>query len=480
MHPNAALIARFYEAFQRRDAATMGACYHHDVQFSDEIFPELHGDAARAMWTMLCERGKDLTIACSNVHADSATGRAQWDAWYTFSGSGRRVHNRIRAEFTFEGGRIVRHRDRFGFWRWARQALGPAGVLLGWSGFLRRRVQAQAARSLREWAHRAPTASLIVLAMLALAGCAARPPTVAPSPPERMTSVDLLRRLGRPDTARLVIIHGDDVAMTPAATAATLSALRSHGISSASVIVTTPYLGALGDSLRAGRASLDLGVHLALTSESPSMRWTPSAPRRSVRALVDSSGHFPLRAVGAPITAEIEREVETEIAAQVARVRDAGVTPTHLDSHQGALLYGGPELFRALRRVAKRECLPVPVPESYFTRFPYLAEALDDGQPPLANLVSIGTDVPPAEWEAFYSWVFETMRPGVTLLLLHLGEDTAHERALFRDHAEWNAAWRARDAAMVTRGTLAGLARRYGIEVVDWREITRVSTICAR
>ena len=159
MHPNAALITRFYEAFQRRDATAMCACYHREVEFSDEIFPELYGDTARAMWTMLCERGKDLTITCSNVDADSATGSAQWDAWYIFSGTHRRVHNRIRAEFTFEDGLIVRHRDRFGFWRWARQALGPAGLLLGWTPFLRRRVQAQAARSLREWAYRAQSAS---------------------------------------------------------------------------------------------------------------------------------------------------------------------------------------------------------------------------------------------------------------------------------------------------------------------------------
>ena len=116
------------------DAAAMGACYHKDVAFSDEIFPELHGDSARAMWTMLCERGKDLTVTCSNVHADSATGRAQWDAWYTFSGTGRRVHNVIRAEFTFEDGLIVRHVDRFGFWTWARQALGPVGAVLRAAG----------------------------------------------------------------------------------------------------------------------------------------------------------------------------------------------------------------------------------------------------------------------------------------------------------------------------------------------------------
>jgi len=180
MHPNEALISRFYEAFQRRDAAAMGACYHRDVQFSDEIFPELHGDHARAMWTMLCERGKDLTIAHSQVHADAATGRAHWDARYTFSGSGRRVHNAIRAEFEFRDGLIIRHRDHFSFWRWARQALGPAGLLLGWSGFLRGRVQSQAARSLRDWAYRAGQAAIGLVMMFALAACATNVTRVAP------------------------------------------------------------------------------------------------------------------------------------------------------------------------------------------------------------------------------------------------------------------------------------------------------------
>lgn len=148
---HAALIRRFYEAFQHRDAAGMGACYHADVHFSDAVFRDLHGDAARAMWAMLCARGTDLRIDCSGVAADESTGRARWEAWYTFSASGRPVHNRIAASFAFRDGLIVRHVDTFGFWRWARQAIGPAGLVLGWTPWLRAKVRAQAARSLARW-----------------------------------------------------------------------------------------------------------------------------------------------------------------------------------------------------------------------------------------------------------------------------------------------------------------------------------------
>jgi ketosteroid isomerase-like protein len=151
---NAELIARFYDAFARRDAEGMAACYHPDVEFADEVFPALRGARATDMWRMLVERGTDLRITASDIAADERTGRAHWEAWYTFSATGRPVHNRIDARFEFTDGLIVRHRDTFDFHAWASQALGPLGRLFGWSGFLKRRVRAQAARSLDSFVRR--------------------------------------------------------------------------------------------------------------------------------------------------------------------------------------------------------------------------------------------------------------------------------------------------------------------------------------
>jgi ketosteroid isomerase-like protein len=151
MSDNAALIHRFYDAFGRRDAVTMGGCYADDVVFSDPVFPRLVGEEARAMWRMLCERGKDLSITCEGVEADAQHGRARWIARYSFSRTGRPVVNVVDATFRFAGGAIVSHTDRFDFWRWARQALGPAGLLLGWAPFMQRKVQSTAAQSLAEY-----------------------------------------------------------------------------------------------------------------------------------------------------------------------------------------------------------------------------------------------------------------------------------------------------------------------------------------
>ncbi len=149
MHPNAQLITRFYEAFAALDAETMATCYHPDVQFSDPAFPDLKGPEASGMWRMLCSRAKDFRLEFSKVQADESTGSAHWEARYLFSATGRAVHNRIDATFEFEDGLIRRHTDVFDFWTWSRQALGAPGLLLGWSGFLRKKVQAQAGSGLK-------------------------------------------------------------------------------------------------------------------------------------------------------------------------------------------------------------------------------------------------------------------------------------------------------------------------------------------
>ncbi|MGH2729386.1 MAG: nuclear transport factor 2 family protein [Actinomycetota bacterium] len=150
-HPHEALIERFYSAFQRRDAEAMVACYHPDIEFSDDVFGRLKGAEARAMWRMLCARGKDLRVEYRDITANDNSGSAHWEATYTFSGSGRSVHNVIEARFEFSDGLISRHHDRFDFARWAGQALGLPGKLLGRTSFFRNAVRRKTRTALDEF-----------------------------------------------------------------------------------------------------------------------------------------------------------------------------------------------------------------------------------------------------------------------------------------------------------------------------------------
>ncbi len=151
MHANAALIEGFYQAFQQRDAATMAGCYTANARFEDPAFGELRGAEIGAMWAMLCEKARDFHLEYADIEADDSQGRAHWEARYTFGATGRSVHNRISASFRFDNGLIVDHHDRFDLWRWSAQALGPIGLLLGWSPLVKGKVRKQALAGLNAW-----------------------------------------------------------------------------------------------------------------------------------------------------------------------------------------------------------------------------------------------------------------------------------------------------------------------------------------
>ena len=145
------VITRFYDAFARRDGQTMASCYTADARFSDPVFPDLRGAEPGAMWTMLTERGNDLEVRLVSHSIEGEHGKANWVADYTFSQTGRKVHNDVSATFRFADGLIAEHRDDFSFYAWARQALGPVGVALGWTPVIRGKVRQQAAAGLRDF-----------------------------------------------------------------------------------------------------------------------------------------------------------------------------------------------------------------------------------------------------------------------------------------------------------------------------------------
>lgn len=138
------VLERFYAAFARRDWEAMGALYHADARFSDPVFPDLDAAGVRALWRMLLSSGTDLRV----TYRVNDEPTCAWEAVYTFRTTGRPVHNRIVSRFTFRDGLILCQRDHFNFWRWARQALGPAGLWLGWTPLLRHRVRTTAATAL--------------------------------------------------------------------------------------------------------------------------------------------------------------------------------------------------------------------------------------------------------------------------------------------------------------------------------------------
>lgn len=139
---NNELIEKFYTSFSNGNAKGMIECYHENITFKDPAFGELKGEKAKKMWEMLLSKKNSTTqISFDNVETTKETGSANWTAKYVYGEKNRKVINIITANFKFKEGKIIEHIDTFNLWKWSQQALGLSGYILGWSPFMKNKIQ---------------------------------------------------------------------------------------------------------------------------------------------------------------------------------------------------------------------------------------------------------------------------------------------------------------------------------------------------
>jgi hypothetical protein len=276
----------------------------------------------------------------------------------------------------------------------------------------------------------------------------------------------IAERLGHPADSKLLILHADDLAVAHSVDAASFDALEKDAISSASVMVPSPWITEVAAYAKA-HPNADLGVHLTLTSEWETYRWGSVEPADKVPSLLDSAGAFPKDEKVVAARAQL-LEVEREIRGQIDRAIALGIRPTHVDSHMGAL-FSTPELIATYVRVAR----------DY--RLPFLALRGDPHaapQPPLSEkdvlldaVIVAGPEVPRDQWKAFYLKSVASLKPGLTEMIVHLGRDDSELQAVTVDHEAYGSAWRQRDYDVVTSPEFKKALQENHIILVTWREL---------
>jgi predicted glycoside hydrolase/deacetylase ChbG (UPF0249 family) len=278
----------------------------------------------------------------------------------------------------------------------------------------------------------------------------------------------IAERLGFPADAKLLILHADDLGAAHSVNVASFDALDRGAISSASIMVPTPWITEVAAYARA-HPNADLGLHLTLTSEWQTYRWGSVESREKVSSLLDSTGTFPSDERLVAATAK-PLEVEREIRAQIDRALALGIRPTHLDSHMGAL-FTTPELIATYVKVAHDYHLP------------FLALRAPAGAPPMplsANdivldaVVIAGPQVPRDQWKAFYLNAIANLKPGLTEMIVHLGHDDAELQAVTVDHEPYGSAWRQRDFDVVTSPEFKKALQDHHVMLVRWKDLQKL------
>jgi predicted glycoside hydrolase/deacetylase ChbG (UPF0249 family) len=146
-----------------------------------------------------------------------------------------------------------------------------------------------------------------------------------------------------------LIVNADDLGWTDGVNRGILEAFH-HGIVTSTSLLANGAAFAGGVEALRSAPGLGVGVHLNL-SDGP-----PTADREIVTTLLNNDGEF----AGGPESLLLRRargglslaEVENEWNAQIQKVRDAGIAPTHLDGHKHVHMLPG--FFEIALRIAKR------------------------------------------------------------------------------------------------------------------------------
>jgi chitin disaccharide deacetylase len=288
----------------------------------------------------------------------------------------------------------------------------------------------------------------------------------APTVPTRRPQT-LAEQLGYDPSARLLIVHADDVGFAHSVNAAFIDGLQAGLINSGSIMVPCPWFPEAARFARA-HPEADLGIHLTLTSERTTYRWGPTAPLTKVRSLVDREGYFHCTWLnGLRINS---REIEIELRAQIEKAYSAGFHPTHIDSHQLRLPLGGARLFELYVRLGREYGLPVFIARDWLSNTS-LQRLLTERDVVVDHTATIGLEVEPRQWSTYYRRAVENLKPGITQIVIHPGLDNAELRALTVDRAAWGAAWRQRDFDFFTSDQFRALLSKHDVRLITWREI---------
>jgi len=274
-------------------------------------------------------------------------------------------------------------------------------------------------------------------------------------------------RLGHPASARLLIIHADDLGMAHSVNRATLEALERGQVTSASILVPCPWFPEVARFARA-HPEADLGIHLALNSEWTTLRWGPVSPVDAVPSLLDPDGYFPLLETAVAQRAR-PAEVERELRAQIERARAAGIRLTHFDSHMGAL-YGTAGLLDVYSRLAAEYHVPL--------RWARSQQAPAGGRVPperilLDRVVAVDPGVDPNGWRAAYQGLLAPLPPGVYEMIVHLADADEEMWGATADHPDWGAAWRRYDLELVRSPEFREFLKAQGFVLVGWKDLAK-------
>jgi predicted glycoside hydrolase/deacetylase ChbG (UPF0249 family) len=255
------------------------------------------------------------------------------------------------------------------------------------------------------------------------------------------------------DQPKQLLIRCDDVGMSHTVNMAVRELLETGTPFSTSVMIACPWYLEAVEILKAN-PQIGVGIHLTLNSEWKDYKWGPVLGAAKVPSLVDENGHFyASEAEFAAAEPDLE-EVEMELRAQIERALTAGLRVDYLDYHM-LTPTSTPEMTAIVEGLAA---------EYGFGLARYFGEAS----------VTIWGDEPGDKLTSLLGHI-RAIRPGLNLLVIHLGMETPEMSAMVDMNNETDpyrvAIHRQAELDAITSSAFREAIEAAGIELLTYKNV---------
>lgn len=295
--------------------------------------------------------------------------------------------------------------------------------------------------------------------------------------------------------SRELIVNADEFGLTDGVNQGIVQVHR-EGIVTSTTMVANEHAFEHAVELSKQVPDLAIGVHLNVTHGCPVL------PGVRVYSLVDEEGVFYRRSrfLQRMVAGRIDLvHVEDEFRAQIEKVTEAGLQPSHLDSHESIHMHPG--IFKVLAGLAREFRIPIRLQDEPMSRHAFAgreaylryvsSEALvknevmkmlsrryrvllrDWGIPTTDSFLSTFNCLrkDPESLERALWRELENLPPGVTELMVHPGfSDSLLESAL--DGGQQAALLREEEVRILTDPRLRDLLDRCDVRLIDYRALT--------
>ena len=253
-----------------------------------------------------------------------------------------------------------------------------------------------------------------------------------------------------------LIIRGDDMGMTQGSLVAFELAFNNGVLTCGAVQVPAPWFEGAAELCRKNPGWCT-GVHLTLIGEWRGYRWRPVLPWDKVSSIVDEDGYFYRYPEELFANNPDIKEIEAEFRAQIDLALKKGINVQYIDTH-----YQGYKSYPGLEDVFKRLSRDYDVPISTYMGEKVVRNVyMDPVEQKNENAVKM----------------LENLKPGLWIMVCHLGIDSPEQNALIhtkREHIFSGGGvgkHRAEETNVLTSIEVKSMILKKGIKLTNYREL---------